>query len=145
MLVVGHAVKTWSTVCLMAPHSKSSKGPRYHHAWTNRIFQNQSEAIDLNPSFSKKAHSNKLGVGHKYKSTPTEPGCILTILHVSFVIRPLDDTRLLRSIQLSSRARDKAAVHNVLAQHPIFASRLSSVTREDTIFYAMPQKMVTKS
>ena len=36
-------------------------------------------------------------------------------------------------------ARDRTAVHNVLAQHTIFANYLSSVTREDTIFSAMPQ------
>ena len=35
--------------------------------------------------------------------------------------------------------RDRAAVHNVLAQHLTFASRLSSMTQKDTIFYRMPQ------
>ena len=59
------------------------------------------QIIDLNPSSSKQAHSNTLGVGHAYKST--EPGCILTVLRVPSVIRPLSDIKLAHSIQLSSR------------------------------------------
>ena len=64
---------------------------------------------------------------------------IFTLLRVPSVIRPLGDTRLVGSIQLSKWARDGAALHNVLAQHPIFANRLRSVRREDKIFYAILQ------
>ena len=37
------------------------------------------------------------------------------------------------------KARDRGAVYNILAQHLIFSSCLSNVTRKDTIFYTMLQ------
>ena len=55
------------------------------------------QAIDLNPNCSKQVHFNRLGIGHGYESTVL--GCILTILHVSSVIRPLGDTRLACNVE----------------------------------------------
>ena len=37
---IGHAVSTWSAVCLKAPHSQFGEGPIC--AWTNGITQHQS-------------------------------------------------------------------------------------------------------
>ena len=45
------------------------------------------QAIDLNPSCSGQAHSNRPGTGHGYEST--EPECILTLLCIPYIICPL--------------------------------------------------------
>ena len=42
MQAVEYTVKTWSAVCLMAPHSQSGEGARPRRAWTNEIAQHQS-------------------------------------------------------------------------------------------------------
>ena len=41
MQAMGHAVKTWSVVRSMAPHSQFGKRARPHCAWTNGIAQHQ--------------------------------------------------------------------------------------------------------
>ena len=45
------------------------------------------QAIELNPSCSGQAHSNRPGTGHVYESMG--PGCILIVLHIPSIIRPL--------------------------------------------------------
>ena len=42
MQTLEHAVKTWSEICSMAPHSQSRKGAKPHCAWTSEIAQHQS-------------------------------------------------------------------------------------------------------
>ena len=39
ILFVSCFIKTWSSVCLMAPHLQSDKRVRPHCAWTNGIAQ----------------------------------------------------------------------------------------------------------
>ena len=47
-----------------------------------------SQAIELDPSCSGQAHSNRLaGTAAGYENK--EPGCILAVLHVSSIVRPL--------------------------------------------------------
>ena len=46
-----------------------------------------SQAIELNPSCLRQAHSNSLGTGHGYKSK--KPECILTVLCIPSIICPL--------------------------------------------------------
>ena len=87
MQTVGHTVRAWSAICLMAPHSQSGKGARNLIVHERMKSPNTSlQAIDLNPSCSKQAYFNRLGVGHEYEST--EPGCILTVFRI-LVICPL--------------------------------------------------------
>ena len=87
MQAVGHAIKTWFAVCLIALHSLFGQ---------MKLPNSRLQAIGLNPSFSKQANSNRLITAHGYESA--EPGYILTLLHVPSVIRPLGDTQLVRSI-----------------------------------------------
>ena len=110
MQVVEHAVKTWSAVCsIVSPRNPVKE--RDSIVLNGQIESSNSslQAIDLNPSCLKQAHSKRLGVGHGYEST--DPGSTLTLLRVPSVIGLLGDTRLGRSIQLSTRP----AVHNVLS------------------------------
>ena len=74
---------------------------------------------------------NRLGIGHGYESAKS--GCIFTVLSVPSMICPLatPDWRAVFSCRV---AKDSAVVHNVLVQHPIFASRLRSVRLEDSFF-----------
>ena len=100
MQAVGYADKTLSAVCSMARTRSPVKerDPTVHRRmeWPSTSLQ----VIDFNQGCSKQAHFNKLGTGYKYEST--ELGCILTVLRVLSVIHPLGNTRLARSIQLSS-------------------------------------------
>ena len=61
------------------------------------------QEIDLNPNCLQQSHFNRFDTSHGYEST--ELGCFLTKLRVSSVIRLLGDTRLARSIQMSSRPK----------------------------------------
>ena len=82
-LCIGHAVRTWSAVCLKVPHSRFSEGARPHlcidkwncptpvHRWLSLTQAAQGKPIPTNPR-----HKN------------TEPGCIFTVLHFPFVICP---------------------------------------------------------
>ena len=45
------------------------------------------QAIQLEPSCSGKAYSNRLGTGPEYENT--EPSCALAILNIPFIIPPL--------------------------------------------------------
>ena len=73
MQAVGHTVKAWSAVCSMAPHSQSGEGARdliVHERMESP--RTSLQAIDLNPSCLKQAHSNRPGIGHGFENT--EPG-----------------------------------------------------------------------
>ena len=103
MPAVRHAVKTWSAVCSAAPGSQSCEGVRPHCAWTNgitltpvcrRLSLTQAVRRKPNPSYW-----SRIGCGYEI----TKPECILTVLRVLSMIRPLGNTRLASSIQLSSR------------------------------------------
>ena len=102
------------------------------HGRTNTSLQ----AINLNSSCSKQAHSNRLGIGHGYKNTESKLYSHSTPCFICNSSIARHQTGAQYSVV--KYARDRAAVHNVLARHPIFASRLSSVTRENTIFYVLP-------
>ena len=64
------------------------------------------QAIGLSPSCTllnlRQTHFNRPGIGHGHENM--KPGCTLTVLGIPSIIRPLGDTRLACSIQLSSRA-----------------------------------------
>ena len=99
----GCEARCYNVVCVgsMVPHSQSgeSRDPIMH----GRIksFNTSRQAIYFNPSYSGQAHFNRLGIRHGYEST--KPGFILTVFRVPSLIRPLDDIRLMRNIQLSSK------------------------------------------
>ena len=95
------------------------------------------QAIDLIPSSSEQAHSNRLNIGQGYESTKLV--CILTLLRVPSIIRPLGGTRLVRSTQLSSKLEEKLFWPST----PIFISCLKSVTRKDS-FFTQCHKMITE-
>ena len=142
MQVVGHTVKTWSAVYSMTLDSEFSKG-RSPQKGESLIVHGRIElpntslqTIDLNSSRSKQAHSNRLGIDHGYENT--ESG--LYSHSTPCFICNSSTARHQTGVQYSvvKYARDRPAVHNVLARHLIFASRLSSVTREDTIFFVLP-------
>ena len=59
------------------------------------------QAIDFNQSCSEQAHFTRTGIGNRYEST--KPGYIHTELCVPSIICALGDTRLVLSVQLSSR------------------------------------------
>ena len=60
---MGHAVRTWSAVCSMAPQAHFKIGAsRFQQTWSVPGYEN------------------------------TEPGCVSTVLRVSSVIRPLRTT-----------------------------------------------------
>ena len=116
----------WSAVCSMAPNLQSGKEARHHCAWTMELPKTCLQAIDLIPSCSKQALSNRLNIGQEYESTKL--GCIFTLLHVPSTIRPMGGTRLMRSTQLSSRPEEKLFWPST----PIFISCLKSVNTEYT-------------
>ena len=45
------------------------------------------QVIELDPSCSVQAHSNRSGTGSEYESM--EPGCILAVFHILSIIRSL--------------------------------------------------------
>ena len=60
-------------------------------AYMNGNTQHQSAGNELDPSCLWQAHSNRPGTGPGYKST--EPGCLLTVLHlpsIIYVLRNVD-------------------------------------------------------
>ena len=88
---MGHAIRTWSTVCSAAPHLQFSEGARPHLCVNERRIANTSpKAVELNPSCLEQAHSNRPGTGSGYKNTNL--GSILKILRVQFMVRPLRST-----------------------------------------------------
>ena len=124
MQAVGHPIKIWSAVCLMAPNLPSGKKARLHCAWTMESLKTCLQAINLIPSCSEQTHSNRLNIGQGYEGTKL--GCILTLLRVPSMIRPMGGTRLMRSTQLSSRPEEKLFWPST----PIFISCLKSVNTE---------------
>ena len=51
------------------------------------LLNTSPQAIELNPSCSEQAQSNRPGTGYRYENT--KPGYVLTVFRVSSVIRPL--------------------------------------------------------
>ena len=83
----------WSAICSKAPHSQFGEGVRPRWNSPNVIARMElpntsPQAIELNPSCLRQAQSNRPGTGDEYEST--NPRCILTVLRVSSLIRPLD-------------------------------------------------------
>ena len=71
-----------------APHSQFGEGARLHLCMDGIESADTSlQAIELDPSCSGQAYSSRPGTGPGYRST--NPGCILTVLLVPSMIRPL--------------------------------------------------------
>ena len=121
---VEHAIKIWSAVCSMAPNLPSGKEVRLHCAWTMESPKTCLQAIDLIPSYSEQTHSNRLNIGQGYEGTKLV--CILTLIRVPSMIRPMGGTRLMPSTQLSSRPEEKLFWPST----PIFIICLKSVNTE---------------
>ena len=80
---MGNAIRTWTAVCSAVPYSQFNEGARPHEQMESP--NTSPRVLELNPSCSGKAHPNRPGT--EYKSR--EPGKILTILHVLFMVFPL--------------------------------------------------------
>ena len=86
-----HVIRTWSAVCLIAPHSQfdeivqDEKIPFVRGQMKSP--KTSPGAIELNSSCSGQAHSNRLDTSHKYENT--EPRCTLTVFCVPSIIRSL--------------------------------------------------------
>ena len=81
-----HAIRTWSAVCLEAPHSQFVKEAR-PHLCMDQLPNTSPQAVELNPSYSEQVHPNRPGTNLGYKNT--EPGCIFTIIRIPFMVCPL--------------------------------------------------------
>ena len=80
---MGHAVRSWSTICSEAPHSQFGEGTRPHLCMDE---WNRPTPVrrHLSLSFLGQAYNNKPGTDPEYENT--EPGCILTILCIPFMV-----------------------------------------------------------
>ena len=85
---VNHVNKTWSAICLAALHSQFGEGARPPFVHGRMELPNTSlQAIELDRSYSGRAHSNRLDTGPGYKNTKS--GCILAMLRAPSIARPL--------------------------------------------------------
>ena len=82
---MGHAIRMWSAVCSKMPHLQFGEGvTSFVHGGMESI---SPETIKLNPGCLGQAHSNRPGTGPGFENT--ESACILAVLRVPFIIRPL--------------------------------------------------------
>ena len=68
----GYAIRTWSAVCSIAPHSQFGEGARPHFV-RGRMESRSThpQAIELNPSCLGQAHFNRPDTAYEYESTDT--------------------------------------------------------------------------